>query len=147
MTSHSKDPWWFSNTLCLIVIKAGHSQSQWRRSCTSRQQFGQIGPCDESSRLRYCLREEWWPNRKQARKTSSFLLIICFASRKTLRCWYTKVTCLCVPKASRIVSLLITWMKLDKETGRIVSVAMVVVSLAALLARSLPGIAEWPGIH
>ena len=38
-------------------------------------------------------------------------------------------------------------MKLDKETGRIVSVAMVVVSLAALLARSLPGIAEWPEIH
>ena len=27
------------------------------------------------------------------------------------------------------------------------SVAMVVASLAALSARSLPGIAEWPGIH
>ena len=28
-----------------------------------------------------------------------------------------------------------------------VSVAMVVASLAALSARSLPGMAEWPGIH
>ena len=27
------------------------------------------------------------------------------------------------------------------------SVAMVVATLAALLARSLPGMAEWPGIH
>ena len=31
--------------------------------------------------------------------------------------------------------------------GRIVSVLMVVVSLAALSARSLPGMEEWPGIH
>ena len=38
-------------------------------------------------------------------------------------------------------------MELEKETGRIVSVAMVVASLAALLARSLRGMAEWPGIH
>ena len=38
-------------------------------------------------------------------------------------------------------------MELDKETGRIVYVAMVVASLAALLARLLPGMTEWPGIH
>ena len=38
-------------------------------------------------------------------------------------------------------------MELEKETGRIVSVAMVVASLAALLARLLPGMAEWLGIH
>ena len=38
-------------------------------------------------------------------------------------------------------------MEIGKETGRILSVAMVVASLAALLARSLPGMAEWPGIH
>ena len=31
--------------------------------------------------------------------------------------------------------------------GRVVSVAMMVASLAALSARSLPGIEEWPGIH
>ena len=31
--------------------------------------------------------------------------------------------------------------------GRTVSVTMIVASLAALLARSLPGMAEWPGIH
>ena len=31
--------------------------------------------------------------------------------------------------------------------GRAVSVAMIVASLAVLLARSLPGMAEWPGIH
>ena len=31
--------------------------------------------------------------------------------------------------------------------GRIVSVLMVVVSLAALSARLLPGMEEWPGIH
>ena len=38
-------------------------------------------------------------------------------------------------------------MELDRETGRIVPVTMEVASLAALLARSLPGIAEWPRIH
>ena len=38
-------------------------------------------------------------------------------------------------------------MELDKETGRIVSVAMEVASLAVFLARSLPGIEETPGIH
>ena len=35
-----------------------------------------------------------------------------------------------------------TWMELDREIGR-----MVAASLAALSARSLPGTAEWPGIH
>ena len=38
-------------------------------------------------------------------------------------------------------------MELDIEIGRIVLVAMVVASLAALSARSLPGIEEWPEIH
>ena len=38
-------------------------------------------------------------------------------------------------------------MELDIEIGRIVFVAMVVASLAALSARSLPGMKEWPGIH
>ena len=38
-------------------------------------------------------------------------------------------------------------MELDREIGRIVSVAMVVASLTALSAKSLPGMAEWPGIH
>ena len=38
-------------------------------------------------------------------------------------------------------------MELDRETGRIVPVTMEVASLAALSARSLPGMAEWPGIH
>ena len=38
-------------------------------------------------------------------------------------------------------------MELDREIGRIVFVAMVMTSLAALLARSLPGMEEWPGIH
>ena len=38
-------------------------------------------------------------------------------------------------------------MVLDREIGRVVSVAMMVASLAALSARSLPGIEEWPGIH
>ena len=38
-------------------------------------------------------------------------------------------------------------MELDIEIGRIVFVVMVVVSLAALSARSLPGMEEWPGIH
>ena len=40
-----------------------------------------------------------------------------------------------------------TWMELDREIGRMVSVAMVAASLAALSARSLPGTAEWPGIQ
>ena len=38
-------------------------------------------------------------------------------------------------------------MELEKETGRMVLVAMVVASLAVLLASSLPGMVEWPGIH
>ena len=38
-------------------------------------------------------------------------------------------------------------MELEKETGRIVSVTMVVASLGTLSARSLPGMAGWPGIH
>ena len=37
-------------------------------------------------------------------------------------------------------------MKLDREIGKIVYVVMVA-SLAPLSARSLSGIAEWPGIH
>ena len=146
VASHSKDPWWFPNTLSLIVIKDGQSQRQWRRSCSSRRQFGQIGSCEGSSRLTYCLREGWWPDRRRARRTSSFLFLICFASRETLRCWYTKATRSCIGKASRIVSL-ITWMDLDRETGRTVSVTMVLASLATLSARSLPGMAEWPGIE
>ena len=38
-------------------------------------------------------------------------------------------------------------MELDREIGRIVSESMVVASLAALSVISLPGMAEWPGIH
>ena len=38
-------------------------------------------------------------------------------------------------------------MELEKKTVWIVSVVIVVTSLAGLLARSLPEIAEWPGIH
>ena len=38
-------------------------------------------------------------------------------------------------------------MELEKETGRIVLVAMVVATLAALSGSSLPGMTEWPGIH
>ena len=38
-------------------------------------------------------------------------------------------------------------MELDREIGRIVSVVIVVASLAALSARSLTEMAEWPGIH
>ena len=38
-------------------------------------------------------------------------------------------------------------MKPDIEMGRVASVARRVASLAALSARSLPGIEEWPGIQ
>ena len=38
-------------------------------------------------------------------------------------------------------------MELGIEIGRIVFVAMVIASLAALSARSLPGMEEWPAIH
>ena len=41
----------------------------------------------------------------------------------------------------------ITSIELGKETGRIVLVAIVVASLAAFSASSLPGMPEWPGIH
>ena len=51
-----------------------------------------------------------------------------------------------VGASSQIVSL-ITWIKLEKKIGRMVLVAMLVTSLAAFLAGSLPGMAEWPGIH
>ena len=36
---------------------------------------------------------------------------------------------------------------LEKGTGKTVWVAMVVASLATLLAGLLPRMAEWPGIH
>ena len=51
-----------------------------------------------------------------------------------------------VGASSQIVSL-ITGIKLEKKIGRMVLVAMLVTSLAAFLARSLTGMAEWPGIH
>ena len=146
VASHSKDPWWYPNTCCLMAIKAGHLQSQWRRSCSSRQQSGEIRSCEGSSQLRYCLREGWWLDRRRARRTLPFLLFICFASQEILRFWYTETTRLCVCGPALIVSL-ITWMKLDREIGKIVYVVMVVASLAPLSARSLSGIAEWPGIH
>ena len=38
-------------------------------------------------------------------------------------------------------------MVLDREMGRVPSVVIRVASLAALSARSLPGIDEWPGIY
>ena len=129
-----------------MVIVAGHSQSQWRISWTLRQQFTQIGSWDGSSPLRYCLREGWQLDRRREIRMSSFLLLICFASQETLRCWEITAKCSYVGWALQIVSL-ITWMELEKETGRIVSVAMVVASLGALSATSLPGMAGWPGIH
>ena len=97
-----------------MVIIVGHLLSQWRRSCTSRRQFGQIGSWDGCSQLRYCLREGRWPDRRLARRTSSFLFWICFGSWETLRCWYIRAKGSCVGRASRIVSL-ITWMELEKK--------------------------------
>ena len=123
MVSHSKDPWWYRDTRCLMVIKAGHSQSQWRRYFSSRWHFGQVGSCEGSSQWRYCLREGWWPDCRQARRTSPFLLLICFASKETFRCWYTEATRSYVAEASRIVSLM-TWIELDREIETIMSVAM-----------------------
>ena len=96
--------------------------------------------------VRYCFSEGWWPDRKRAIRMPSFLLLICFAYQETLRCLSTEATRSCIGGALRIVSLM-TWIELDREIGRIVSAVMVVVSLAALSARSLPGIAEWLGIH
>ena len=84
--------------------------------------------------------------RRYCFRTSSCPLLICFASRETLRCLYTEATRSCIGGVSQIVSLM-TWIELDREIGRIVSVAMVVASLAALSARSLSGMAEWPGIY
>ena len=83
---------------------------------------------------------------KTSRRTSPFLLFICFASQEILRFWYTETTCLSVCGQARIVSL-ITSMKLDREIRKIVHVVMVVASLTLLSARSLSAIAEWPGIH
>ena len=84
VASHSKDPWCHPNTRCLMVIKAGHSQSHWR-SCSFRRQFGQIGSCEGSSRWRYCLREGWRPDRRRARRTSSFsaVYLLCITENCT----------------------------------------------------------------
>ena len=101
-----------------MVIRAGHSQSHWRRSCSSRRQFGQIGSCKGSSLWRYCFNEGWWPDLMRARRLSSCLLFICFVSRETLRRWYTAATRSCFGGASRNISL-ITWLELDIEMGRI----------------------------
>ena len=109
VASDSKDPWWYPNTRCLTVKKVGQSQSQWRRSCSSWQQFRQVGSCEGSSRWRYCLREGWWPDRKGTIRMSSFLPLICFASQETLWCLHTEATRSCIGGASRIVSLM-TWM-------------------------------------
>ena len=43
--------------------------------------------------------------------------------------------------------MVINWRELERDTGRMVSVAMVVAFLVALLVTSLPGMLEWPGIH
>ena len=146
VASHSKVPWWYPNTHFLMVTKAVHSQSKWRRSCSSRWQFGQIRSCEGSSQWRYCLREGWCPDGRWARRMSYFLLLICFALWETRWSWYTEATRLWVGGASQIVSLM-TWMELDRKIGRMLSVTVVVASLAALSARLLPGTAEWPGIH
>ena len=100
-----------------MVIVAGHSQSQWRISWTLRQQFTQIGSSDGSSPLRYCLREGWWLDRRREIRMSSFLLLICFASQETLRCWEITAKCSYVGWASQIVSL-ITWMELEKRNRK-----------------------------
>ena len=47
---------------------------------------------------------------------------------------------------SQIMSI-ITCMELQKDTGRMVLVEMVVASLVAMSASSLPGKSEWPVIH
>ena len=52
----------------------------------------------------------------------------------------------CVGGSLRIVSF-ITCTEPEKETGKIVLVAMVVASLADLSANSMTGMAEWPGLH
>ena len=83
MPSHCKDPWWFPNSRCLVVIVAEHSQSQWWWYCYSRRYFGQIESWDGSSRWRYCLREGWCLHCRRASRTSSFLLLIWFSSRVT----------------------------------------------------------------
>ena len=41
----------------------------------------------------------------------------------------------------------VTCIELEKETGTIVFMALVVASLASLSASSLPEIPEWPEIH
>ena len=69
----------------------------------------------------------------------------CYDSHWPLTSRYFKCWCSCVDRSLQIVSF-ITWIELEKET-RIVSVVMVVASLAALSARTLPGIGEWPEIH
>ena len=141
LPTYSKDPWWYPNTRCLMVIKVGYSQSEWRRSCSYRRQFKQIGSFEGSGRWRYCLREGWWSDCRRARRTSSFLLFICFASRETLRRWYIESIRSCVGGVSQNVSL-ITWMELDREVGRILFVAMQVVFFGCFVGH----IVTWNGI-
>ena len=87
VASHSKDPLWFQHTWCLMIVAAGPSHSHWWRSCSLRQNFGQIGSWDGSSRWRFCLIEGWLPGRRGASSASSFLLLICFAPWETFWCW------------------------------------------------------------
>ena len=54
--------------------------------------------------------------------------------------------CSCVGGLSQIISF-ITCIELEKETGRIVLMAMMVASLAALSDSLLPGMSEWLAIH
>ena len=137
VASHSKDPLWFPNTSCLIRVVAGHLHSQWSRSCSSKWHFEQTEYWDGLSSWRYCLREGWWPGRRKASSTSSFLLLICFAPRETF--W-------CVGGSLRVLSF-ITWIELENETGKTVSVVMEVATLAAMSCSSLSWMVEWPEIH
>ena len=114
-------------------------------SCSSKWHLRQIGTWDGSRRRRYWWRG-WLPDHRRAGSTSSFWFFFCFESRGAFWCWWTSAIRSCAGGSSQIISFT-TCMELEKETGRIVLEAMLMVCLPALSANSLPGMTESPRNH
>ena len=123
-------------------------------SCSLRHHFKLIGSWDGLSRWRYRWREWCWLDR---REKDVGWIVDQQAVRHLFDYWFLlshekhfgvgKLVS-CVDWSSRIIGF-ITCIELEKETGRIVLVAMVVASLAALSASSYlecqngQGFIEW----
>ena len=147
MANDSKDPLWFPT----LFVLWRHLQDIRKASDWGLAHWGGMtGKFDlELGRVDEDTGGEMDSDRIANKKTVRHLFCFWFVwSLKKLSCVgkLMQRVHMYVDRSSRIISF-ITCMQLEKETGRIVLVAMVVASLAVLSASSLPWMAEWPGIH